>query len=68
MNDLEQLVAAAKQGDKNAFERLYESAYRSVYFTCVSMVKNAHDAEELTQDTFTSAYQSIAQLGAANAF
>jgi RNA polymerase sigma-70 factor (ECF subfamily) len=48
--------------DRAEFERLMRESYRLVYRIAYSVLGNAADAEEVTQDTFLSAYQKIGTL------
>ena len=40
---ISELVAAARQGDKNAFARLYELTLQSAYYLALRMLKNEQD-------------------------
>ena len=40
------------------WEKVYQENYRSVYWTCLSFMKNADDAEDITQNVFISAFES----------
>ncbi|MGN0393790.1 MAG: RNA polymerase sigma factor [Coprococcus sp.] len=62
MDNIEQLVAQAVSGDKLAFEQLYQQTYRSVYFTCISLLKNQDDALDMTQETYLAAFRNIQKL------
>ena len=53
------LVEAAKHGDDNAFAQLYEASYRMVYHVSLGYLKNNEDAEDITQEVFIKAYNSI---------
>ena len=54
------LVERAKQGDQKAYARLL-SKYRESMFHMISrMVKNVHDAEDLTMESFGKAFRNIA--------
>ncbi len=48
-----------KDGDKQAFRSLIEQYKHMVYTLALRIVKNEEDAEEVSQDTFLKAYQSI---------
>jgi|SRR5580700_8131056 RNA polymerase sigma-70 factor (ECF subfamily) len=48
--------------DRADFERLMRESYRLVYQIAYSVLSNASDAEEVTQDTFMAAYEKIASL------
>ncbi|MCR5456300.1 MAG: sigma-70 family RNA polymerase sigma factor [Bacteroidales bacterium] len=53
------LVEQAKAGDQKAYARLL-SKYRDTMFHMISrMVKNAHDAEDLTMESFGKAFRNI---------
>ncbi len=53
-------VARARQGDAAAFEGLYREHVGRVYGLCLRMTGQAAAAEDLTQDTFVSAWKSLA--------
>lgn len=48
----EKLLIQAGKGDKEAFRRLYEGTYRTVYSYILSIAKNTSDSEEILQDTY----------------
>ena len=54
------LVGLARQGDRAAFDRLVRGHFGSVYALLARMVGNHEDAEDLAQETFVRAYQSLA--------
>lgn len=56
------LVEAAKRGDDDAFAELYEAAYPMVYHVSLGYLKNNEDAEDLTQEVFLKAYNSLNTL------
>ena len=43
-------------------EKIYNEAYRPVYWTAYSFLKNAEDAEDVVQDTFISFIKSYGEL------
>ncbi|HAW16543.1 MAG TPA: hypothetical protein DCW41_07585 [Clostridiales bacterium] len=43
-------------------EKLYTESYRNVYFTAISLLKNKEEAEDVTQDTFITAFESYDSL------
>lgn len=63
-----QLVAAAKLGESSAFETLLKKYRKSVYYMLLKMVKNADDAEDLTQEAFAKAFNSIEKFDSKYAF
>ncbi|MCQ2532773.1 MAG: sigma-70 family RNA polymerase sigma factor [Saccharofermentans sp.] len=56
------LVAAAKQGDNNAFTELYNSSFKMVYHTCYGYLKSREDAEDTTQEIFIYIYNKLSEL------
>ena len=56
------LIYRAQTGDEGAFADLMREYYRFVYTIVIRIVDNSHDAEEVVQDTFLSAYQGLTQL------
>ena len=43
-------------------ERIYNEAYRAVYWTAMSLLKNEADAEDVVQDTFVTLLESYDTL------
>ena len=43
-------------------EKLYNEAYKAVYWTAMSILKNKEDAEDVVQDTFITAYETYDTL------
>lgn len=43
-------------------EKLYNDAYKSVYWTAISLLKNKEEAEDVVQDTFITAFNSYDSL------
>ena len=46
------LVRKVKQGDEDAFAKLYQQTYKGVFSYAYSIVQNYHVAEDITQETF----------------
>lgn len=57
-----QSVINAKQESSEAFDALYKAFYSDVYFTCYKILEKHENAEDITQDSFVEAFQSIASL------
>ena len=56
------LIYRAQTGDEGAFADLMRQYYPFVYTIVIGGVNNPHDAEEVVQDTFLSAYRGLTQL------
>ena len=56
------LIYRAQTGDEGAFAELMREYYPYVYTIVIGIVNNPHDAEEVVQDTFLSAYRGLTQL------
>ncbi len=62
MNKWPKLVANAVNGDKEAFEILYKETERSVYFLCLKLLGDEHNAKDVTQDTYITAFEKLSTL------
>jgi RNA polymerase sigma-70 factor (ECF subfamily) len=62
------LVRAAQGGDRAAFGELFERYRPGIVALAMRRVRNADEAEELTQDVFIQAMQKIEQLRVPEAF
>ncbi len=63
-----ELVQRAKEGDAQAFAKLYEEIYQDLYRFARYTLKNAHDAEDVVSDTVMDAWQGIRGLRRAESF
>lgn len=68
VKEMERLVQRTKDGDTQAFERLYQATSQRVYFICLSFLKNEQDASDAMQDTYLTAFKNISQLRAPSGF
>ena len=59
MQDEKNLVHQAQQGDREAFAKLYESHFDRIYRYVVIKIGNKAEAEDVTQQVFVRAYESI---------
>jgi RNA polymerase sigma factor (sigma-70 family) len=55
----QELIVQLQQGNETAFKKLVEECQHMVYNTAVSIVQNEDDADDITQDVFIQAHQSI---------
>jgi RNA polymerase sigma-70 factor (ECF subfamily) len=60
LNPDAELVRAAKTGDLTAFEELVSRHERQIYSLAFRILQNTHDAEDVTQQAFTSAIEHLA--------
>jgi RNA polymerase sigma-70 factor (ECF subfamily) len=56
---LEDLAAAAKAGSVPAFERIVEETKDRLFNYVLQLVRNEHDAEDLTQEAFIKAFRNL---------
>ena len=62
------LVKAAIDGDQKAYAQLMDRYRDSIYFMLLKMVNNRDDADDLTMETFTKAFNRLHQYTPAFAF
>jgi len=55
-------ILALQQGDRAAFQRLVGTYSEKIYRLALSILQHQEDAEDVTQDVFTTVYSSIAQF------
>jgi RNA polymerase sigma-70 factor (ECF subfamily) len=53
------LVQRARQGDQEAFAQLYEAHFDKIFRYVVLKIRNQAEAEDMTQQVFVKAYESI---------
>ncbi|MDH5695483.1 MAG: sigma-70 family RNA polymerase sigma factor [Dehalococcoidia bacterium] len=62
MQDEESLVRRAKQHDQEAFAQLYEAHFDKIYRYVTIRIGNEMEAEDMTQQVFLKALQSISSF------
>lgn len=55
----DEYIDLLKSGDQAAFRSLVEEHQQIVFTTCMGIVHNEYDADDVTQDVFIQAYHSI---------
>src|SRR5947208_6416320 len=58
-SDLADLVAAAKTGDRTAFDQLVRATYADAYTLAYRLTGNEEDARDVAQDAYLRAYKGI---------
>ena len=58
MTDIE-IINSILEGDRNSYAILVERHQSMVFRTCLGFVHNKEDADDLTQEVFIQAYQSL---------
>jgi RNA polymerase sigma-70 factor (ECF subfamily) len=67
MNDSE-IISLILQGDRQKFRMLVEKYQSMVFRTAIGFLHNKDDADDLTQDIFVRAYQSLGSFKGESAF
>lgn len=62
MQDEESLVGRARQGDQKAFAQLYEEHFDRIYRYVALRIGDKTEAEDMTQQVFLNALQSISSF------
>jgi len=68
MRQLQMLVRAAQQGDKEAFNQVVLRFQDMAYATAYAMVRDAALAQDVAQEAFIDAYLSLSNLREPAAF
>jgi len=61
MLDEDELIARARQGDRDAFADLYQRYLPMIYAYVRARVFDDHDAEDLTEQVFLRAFQTLSR-------
>lgn len=62
------LVERARKGDKTASAELYEKMYDKLYFFALKNVRSKEDAEDIVQEAFMKALESLDELNSSESF
>src|ERR1700690_2653158 len=57
--DLADLVAAARAGDRAAFDQLVQATYADMYTLAYRLTGNEDDARDVVQDAYLRAYKGL---------
>jgi len=55
--ELEQLLLQVGRGDREAFARLYGLTRGAVYALALSLLRDAHEAQDVAQDAFVQVWE-----------
>ncbi|WP_206486490.1 RNA polymerase sigma factor [Thalassotalea sp. G2M2-11] len=58
----QELVQRAQQGDQQAFHQLYQNHYRRIYALCWRMLADKDSAEDVCQEVFVQLWQKISHF------
>ena len=59
LRDFELIDLAIKSNDQNAFKKLMDNYKNSIYFIILKMINNTDDAEDLTIEAFSKAFNKL---------
>lgn len=68
LDEIRDYIKKVKHGDKEAYFNIVTYYQQSIYGYLFRMINNHQDAEDLTQETFTTAYYKINQLRNVDSF
>ena len=68
MEKIEKNIEKAIKGDKSAFRKLYDISKNQVYFTCLGILKNKSDAEDITQEVYMTVFEKLSLLSDKSSF
>jgi len=60
--NFDNLIQKLRDGDKSAFDEIYNQCYNHVLFVCLKFCSNKEDAEEVVQDTFITLLRRLDDL------
>nr|WP_303693509.1 sigma-70 family RNA polymerase sigma factor [Ruminococcus bromii] len=62
MKTIKELVLSAKNGNKKAFDKLYELTSNDVWYNCLSLLKDEENAKDIMQETYITAFLKLDTL------
>lgn len=62
MEQIAEIIEAAKRGDTTAFNELYRYSYDTVRTECLKVLHNSLDAEDIIQETYILIYRRLSSL------
>jgi len=67
-DELAGLVAAAKDGDRKAFDALVQATYAHAYTLAIRLTGNEEDARDVVQDAYLRAYKGLKRFRGDSSF
>jgi len=67
-DELAELVAAAKAGDRKAFDALVQATYAHAYTVAFRLTGNEEDARDVVQDAYLRAYRGLKRFRGDSSF
>lgn len=64
---LDKAMTRLKEGDKSAFDYVYDNTYKVVFFVVHGVLHDKHAAEDVMQDAYVKALESISSYSDGNA-
>lgn len=62
MKTIKELVLSAKNGNKKAFDKLYELTHNDVWYNCLSLLKDEENAKDIMQEIYITAFLKLDTL------
>lgn len=62
------LVESCLEGDKEAYGKLVIRHYKNIFLTCLGLLGNIHDAEDVAQDVMIKSYEKLGTLHDSSSF
>ena len=59
-HERDELVERCKNGDSSAYKTIYQQYAKAMYNTCLRILNNVTDAEDVLQESFTEAFKGLA--------
>lgn len=58
-DEIHELVERCKTGDMLGYKQLYQRYAQAMYNTCLRILNNVHEAEDVLQESFTEAFRNL---------
>lgn len=61
-NHIVRLVRRFQEGDTSAYAEIYRQTYPQIYYYVYRMLRDLHEAQDITQEVFVNIYQNLPKL------